>query len=154
MKIFVFDLDFTLWNAGDTFCSETKPPYNWKNGKLMDQEGRWIRLYPATIRVLEDLTSKDKIIVAASRTHQPAWANELLSIFDIDKYFAHKEIYAGSKISHLKNIHEIFNEPYDQIVFFDDEQRNISDVAKLGVTCIEVNNGISQHLIAQILSQY
>lgn len=142
MKIFVFDLDFTLWNAGDTFCSETQPPYSWRSGKLTDNKGRWIRLYPDTLKVLANLYAENKIIVAASRTHQPAWANELLQLFNIDKYFVRKEIYAGSKITHLQKIHESFNIRYDQIVFFDDEQRNIDDVSTLGVNCVLVNHGI------------
>jgi len=147
VKIFVFDLDFTLWNAGDTFCSETQPPYVWRKGKLMDKEGRWIRLYPNTIDVLEKLVSENKIIVAASRTHQPSWANKLLELFDIDKHFACKEIYAGSKIIHLKKIHELFNVPYNQIVFFDDEKRNIDDVSSLGANCILVKGGITLEYI-------
>ncbi len=153
MEIFVFDLDFTLWNAGDTFCSETQPPYCWKNGKLYDQDDRWIRLFPETIDVLENLTSKNKIIAAASRTHQPDWANKLLELFNIDQYFNHKEIYRGGKTEHLTKIQRTFKVPFDKIVFFDDEQRNIDEVAKLGVTCVKVNNGISQNLITQILSR-
>ena len=89
-----------------------------------------------------NLYSENKIIAAASRTHQPVWANNLLEIFNIDKYFACKEIYAGSKVTHLKKIHESFNIQYDQIAFFDDEQRNIDDVSKLGVNCVLVSNGI------------
>ncbi|MGQ8338623.1 magnesium-dependent phosphatase-1 [Sunxiuqinia sp. A32] len=153
MEIFVFDLDFTLWNAGDTFCSETNPPYQWHNNKLLDQEGRLIRLYPETIDVLEKLSSQNKIIAAASRTHQPSWANKLLELFDIDRYFAHKEIYRGSKIAHLQNIKESFNVPFNKIVFFDDEERNIQDVSKSGVECIHVKAGIKQAHVNQILNK-
>lgn len=89
-----------------------------------------------------NLYSENKIIAAASRTHQPVWANNLLELFNIDKYFTCKEIYAGSKITHLEKIHKLFNVPYDQIVFFDDEKRNIDDVFTLGVNCVLVSNGI------------
>lgn len=142
MKLFVFDLDFTLWNAGDTFCSETQPPYRWRGDKLIDEHERWIRLYPDTTNVLAQLSADNKLIAAASRTHQPLWANDLLQLFKIDRYFACKEIYAGNKITHLKNIHEFFKVPYNQMVFFDDEQRNIDDVATLGVHCVLISNGI------------
>lgn len=152
MEIFVFDLDFTLWNAGDTFCSETSPPYTWVKEKLFDQHGRWIRLYPDTIKVLENLSSQKKIIAAASRTHQPSWANKLLELFDIDKYFDHKEIYQGSKQAHLKKIKEAFDVPYNKIIFFDDEERNIKDVSLLGVQCIHVRTGITNEIVNQILN--
>lgn len=153
MEIFVFDLDFTLWNAGDTFCSETNPPYCWVKEKLFDQQDRWIRLYPDTIKVLENLSAQKKIIAAASRTYQPSWANMLLEMFDIDKYFSHKEIYHGSKQAHLKKIKETFNVPYNKIIFFDDEERNIKDVSQLGVECILIRNGISHEIVNQILNR-
>ena len=49
MEVFVFDLDFTLWDAGGGWCDTTNPPYFWKNGKLYDQSNDWIRLYPDVI---------------------------------------------------------------------------------------------------------
>jgi len=151
MKVFVFDLDFTLWNAGDTWCSETKPPYVWEDGKLYDQEKRWIRLYPDTIEVLKTLNQQQKIIVAASRTYEPEWANELLDIFDINKYFGVKEIYPGSKISHMKKIQEQVNKPYSQFVFFDDEQRNLDETETLGVKSVKIDNGISLKIVSEFL---
>lgn len=142
MKVFVFDLDFTIWNAGDTFCSETNPPYLWKDGKLVDCSGRWIRLYPDTIEILEFIQSMGIHIAIASRTEVPANALELIAIFNLDKYFIIKEIYPGSKTAHLKRIQEQIDCPFDQIVFFDDEDRNIVDAKSLGVRSILVKNGI------------
>ena len=151
MKVFVFDLDFTIWNAGDTFCSETNPPYLWKNGKLIDQSGKLIRLYPNTIDVLKLLKKNNKIIAAASRTIRPTWALELLQIFDIEKYFDVKEIYPGSKIKHLKKIQDMGNYPLNQIIFFDDEERNIKEVSSLGIKSILVKNGINMEVVRKDL---
>ena len=78
MKLFVFDLDFTLWNAGETWCDATNPPYFWEKGKLYDQEDRWIRLYDDVKLILEELRHRNKKIVAASRTYEPKWAQDLL----------------------------------------------------------------------------
>ena len=143
MQVFVFDLDFTIWNAGDTFCSETNPPYSWNDDKLVDQSGRWIRMYPEAMEVLQMLKSKGVLIAAASRTNEPEWAIQLLQLFDIDKYFDIKEIYPGSKITHLNRIQEQIGCPFDQMVFLDDEDRNIGDARSLGVNCVLVNNGIT-----------
>ena len=142
MNIFVFDLDFTLWNAGDGWCDTTIPPYFWENGKLYDQSYSWIRLYPDVFEILEYLRERGKIIVAASRTFEPDWANDLIQLFDIDKYFDLKEIYPSSKIHHFKRIQNHFQIPFHKMVFFDDEYRNIEEVGNLGVQAVHVRNGI------------
>jgi len=36
------------------------------------------------------------------RTEDPAAAQELLRVLDIDKYFSYKEIYPGSKVTHFR----------------------------------------------------
>jgi magnesium-dependent phosphatase 1 len=151
MQVFVFDLDFTIWNAGGVFCSETNPPYTWKKGKLSDQSGRWIRLYPDVIKILMQLRQKNKTVASASRTYEPLWAMDLLQIFGIDKYFDIHEIYSGSKIKHLNNIREKTNYPFDQIVFFDDEKRNIDDAKSLGIESILVSNGITVEVVSEFL---
>jgi len=143
MKLFVFDLDFTLWDAGGTWCDATNPPYYHDNGKLLDQSGNWIRLYPDVIQILKLLKNNNKYIAAASRTFEPAWAQDLLHLLDIDKYFDLKEIYPASKIQHFKRIKNHFNIPYSEMVFFDDEYRNIEEVRSLGVESIFVKNGVN-----------
>jgi magnesium-dependent phosphatase 1 len=143
MKLFVFDLDFTVWDAGGTWCDATRPPYFWKNGKLFDQGNRWIRLYDDIITIFHELKQKDKLIVAASRTYEPGWAQDLLHLFDIDKYFDKKEIYPASKILHFKEIKNYFKVPFEQMVFFDDEYRNIEAVGQLGVQTVFVRDGIT-----------
>lgn len=151
MKIFVFDLDFTLWDAGGTWCDATNPPYYWENGKLLDQSGGWMRLYPDVMEILRRLKSKERIIVAASRTYQPDWAQDLLYLFDIDKYFDQKEIYPSSKIQHFKKIQKKWNLPFNEMVFFDDEHRNIHDVGGLGVEAVFVRNGVNSGMIQKYL---
>lgn len=142
MRIFVFDLDFTLWDAGGTWCDATNPPYFRKNGKLLDQSGNWIRLYPDVIKILNLLKTKNRYIVAASRTFEPEWAQDLIHLLDINKYFDLKEIYPGSKVQHFQQIQNYFNIPYSEMIFFDDEYRNIEEVGRLGVKTILAKNGV------------
>ena len=149
MEVLVFDLDFTIWNAGDRWCSETEPPYLWKDGKLVDCGGRWIRLYPETKDVLNFVKGKGKIIAAASRTYEPDWARELLRKFEIDQYFDIKEIYPGCKINHLVKIQKQLGIPFNKILFFDDEERNIKEVESLGVKSILVENGINIEMVCK-----
>ena len=151
MDIFIFDLDFTLWNAGDGWCDTTTPPYFWEHGKLYDQSFNWIRLYPDVLEILGHLKENDKKIVAASRTFEPGWANDLIQLFDIDKYFDQKEIYPASKIVHFKRIQQNFQIPYNKMVFFDDEYRNIEEVGNLGVNAVLIRNGIKYEMIKEFL---
>ncbi len=151
MKIFVFDLDFTIWDAGGSWCDVTDPPYYWRNGKLLDQSNRWIRLYPDVIEILEKLKSENKKIVVASRTFEPTWANDLIKLFDIDRFFDFKEIYPSSKIHHFKNIQNHFQVPFSEMIFFDDEYRNIDEVGQLGVKAVLVRNGVNLKIVDQFL---
>lgn len=146
-ELFVFDLDFTIWDAGGSWCDCTNPPYFWRNGKLLDQYNRWIRLYPDVVEILEKLKRANKKIVAASRTFEPEWANDLLKLLDIDKYFDLKEIYPSSKIKHFKRIQEHFQIPYSKMAFFDDEYRNIEEVGNLGVQAVFVRNGVNMDMV-------
>jgi magnesium-dependent phosphatase 1 len=154
MKLFVFDLDFTLWDAGGGWCDTTNPPYAWENGKLFDRSGDWIRLYNDVEEILKELKTCNKYVVAASRTYQPAWAQDLLHLFDIDKYFDLKEIYPSGKIHHFKRIQNHFNLPYSKMVFFDDELRNVEEVASLGVESVFVKNGINSTMVLPFIKIY
>ncbi|MBN2636341.1 MAG: magnesium-dependent phosphatase-1 [Prolixibacteraceae bacterium] len=150
-EIFVFDLDFTIWNAGDTFCSETNPPYLWKDRKLMDCSGRWMRLYPEVLKIFEMLKRQNKIIAIASRTLKPDWARQLIQLFMLDKFIDIIEIYPGGKNQHFKSINNQTKIPFNKMVFFDDEVRNIEDIRQLGVECVLIDNGINLEIINQYL---
>lgn len=147
MKLFVFDLDFTLWNAGDTWCDCTTPPYKWSNGHLLDRYGRWIRLFEEVPEILRFLKNEDRLIAAASRTEAPDWANELLQLLGVNHYFDAKEIYPGDKFRHLRSILRRLKINPNEVVFFDDEYRNIQDVQSMGITSVYVKNGLTRELI-------
>jgi magnesium-dependent phosphatase 1 len=44
--LFVFDLDVTIWNCGDTWIDHTFPPYQKEKGKIYDARGNEMCLYP------------------------------------------------------------------------------------------------------------
>jgi len=75
----VFDLDFTLWDAGGTWCDHTLPPYTSVNGYIRDAAGRQIYLFPDVRSILHKLSRKDILMAVASRTHSPDTARKLMS---------------------------------------------------------------------------
>ncbi|XP_066931571.1 magnesium-dependent phosphatase 1-like [Clytia hemisphaerica] len=142
-KLFVFDLDYTLWPF---WCdTHVTPPFKKLegSGNIVDKRNKHVKLYSDTKEILETLKQEGYLIAAASRTETPVIAEELLDLFDIDRFFDFKEIFPGQKLNHFSNIKRNSGVDYEKMIFFDDEQRNINDVSGLGVTCCHVDNGIS-----------
>ncbi|XP_045756556.1 magnesium-dependent phosphatase 1 isoform X1 [Mirounga angustirostris] len=152
-KLAVFDLDYTLW----PFWVDTHvdPPFHRSSdGAVRDRRGRAVRLYPEVPDVLQRLRDLDVPMAAASRTGEIEGANQLLELFDLDRYFAHREIYPGSKVAHFERLQRKTGVVFSQMIFFDDEKRNIVDVSKLGVTCIHVQNGMSLQTLTEGLETF
>lgn len=143
--LIVFDLDFTLWDAGGTWCDHTTPPYRSSGGHILDGEDRLIQLYQEVPEILHELDSRGLPMALASRTHSPSIANMLLDIFKISDFFSFREIYSGSKIQHFSRLHKQTRTSYEDMYFFDDEYRNITEVAELGVRAFLVRDGLSRH---------
>ncbi len=140
--LFVFDLDFTLWDCGGTWCDCTDPPFRVKNDSVLDSCERHISLYPDVRSILETLTDAGHHLAAASRTHEPAWAGQLLRLLEVESFFKYLEIFPGPKLPHFRNLKKRSGFAYEQMVFFDDEQRNIDDVSMLGVQAVYVERGV------------
>ncbi|MBN2659622.1 MAG: magnesium-dependent phosphatase-1 [Spirochaetales bacterium] len=149
--LFVFDLDFTLWDCGGTWCDCTTPPYRKDGESVLDSSGRLIYLYPDVPDILEKVKTAGHKLAAASRTHEPDWARELLHLLGISDLFDWKEIYPGPKIPHFKSLQQKSGIPFGQMFFFDDELRNIRDISRLGVHSVLVENGLSQSQVSQFL---
>mgnify|MGYP006299586293 CR=1 FL=1 len=146
MKLVVFDLDFTLWDCGGTYCDCTFPPYSWKKSSVTDSDGAVIRLYDDVYEILEMLDADGVMMAIASRTTTPHWARELLDLLGIAPFFSFSEIYPDSKLTHFSRLHQQSGVPFQQMLFFDDEYRNIDEVGELGVNVVHVKNGLNKNL--------
>lgn len=151
--LIVFDLDFTLWNCGDTYCDHTRPPYSERNGRIYDSAGFEMRLYPETIILLQELARLEIPIAIASRTGASDQAKELLDLFGIGHYFTGIEMYPGSKIPHFRSLREKTGIAFNSMHFFDDEYRNIEDARSLGVNAYYVEDGILFEDVMSILPE-
>ena len=142
-KLVVFDLDYTLW----PFCVDTdvNPPFRMDgNGKVYDSGKREVKPYEDVPQILRKLHKEGYKIAIASRTVEIQGSNDLIKLFYWDKYFRYRKIFPGCKITHFKQLHNESGIPYEDMIFYDDEQRNITDVSSLGVTCILVPDGVSE----------
>ena len=151
-KLVVFDLDFTLWDAGGMWCDCTTPPYKKVNDYILDRNRAKISLYNDTRNVLIYLNNSGYKVAVASRTSAPRIAEELLKLFDIDKYIHFKEIFPSGKKAHFYNLKIQTGFDYNNMIFFDDELRNIDEVSSIGVRCIQVTTGISLPLVLKELN--
>ncbi|XP_044732035.1 magnesium-dependent phosphatase 1-like isoform X2 [Chrysoperla carnea] len=152
-KLIAFDLDYTLW----PFWVDThvRPPFRkTPEGAVKDSRDEKVKFYPEVPEVLKTLHQQGYILAVASRTPETAGANQLLKLFDWDKYFNYKEIYPGCKDKHFKQIQKNSGLQFSEMLFFDDEQRNIVDLSALGVTSILVDGGVTKDVVLQGLNKY
>lgn len=103
----------------------------------------------------EKCLNKNQHLAVASRTHAIKRANEAIKLFGWDKYFSSIQIFPSSKIQHMKEIQkELEIQNFKEILFYDDEERNIVDTSKLGVLAYFVENGVDTQEIIDGLNQF
>lgn len=110
--------------------------------------------YPEVLEVLEHWSKKVDIGIA-SRTSYPPGAESLLDLFGLNKYIKYKEIYPGCKNTHFNKLKHDSSIEYSQMLFFDDESRNIKDISKFGVECVLVDSdhGVTKKLVDDIVAE-
>ncbi|XP_057328282.1 magnesium-dependent phosphatase 1-like [Microplitis mediator] len=151
-KIIVFDLDYTLWPFWiDTHVT---PPFSRKHDSIVDAQGKKIKYYEQVPEILENLAKEGFEIGIASRTSEIKGAYQLLKLLNWDKYIKYTEIYPGCKITHFNKIKEASGVDFKDMIFFDDERRNIDDLTKVGVLSIYVKNGLNKNEIKNGLEQF
>lgn len=151
-KLIVFDLDYTLW----PFWVDTHviAPFKLERGKIIDAHGQHVKSYPDSTEILQELHSEGYTLALASRTSYTDEAKDLVKLFGWDRYVTYSEIYPGSKTTHFNKFHAHSKVPYSEMLFFDDEERNIIDLSKIGVTCIFLHDGVTKAVIKQGLQTF
>ncbi|KAL3276478.1 hypothetical protein HHI36_011859 [Cryptolaemus montrouzieri] len=152
-KVIVFDLDYTLWPFWvDTHVS---PPFRKNsNGDVVDSGGHKIQTYPQSTEILKDLFDNGYQLAVASRTSEMKGARQLLDLFEWNKYFSFVEIFPGRKTTHFGRIKSESKVEFKDMLFFDDEHRNIRDLEAVGVVSILVKNGVTKDVIRQGLNEF
>ncbi|KAK3143220.1 hypothetical protein QOZ80_4BG0360150 [Eleusine coracana subsp. coracana] len=128
-RLVVFDLDYTLWPFQCDRLPKDEIPY----------------LYPQARGILNALKDKGVEMAIASRASRRGVAKTFLEILGIHSMFGEQEIFYtwSPKGDHFQNIHRKTGVPYQSMLFFDDEVRNIIAASKLGVSCVCVEKGVT-----------
>ena len=106
-----------------------------------DANGDEVVIYSDIFKAFDFIDELGVPIAAASRTNQPEWARDLLSLHGLHDRFRWSEIYPSSKVAHFWELASASQAFYSEMLFFDDEMRNIDEVGALGVHSIHVANG-------------
>lgn len=147
-----FSPDYTLWPF---YCDTHHTlPFTKKGSEIVDRYGSKIRTYSDSTKILKELHLLGYQLAVASRTSALEEAERLLEMLDWNKYFVSKQIYPGRKTTHMSKISKHTGVGYSEIVFFDDESRNIRDLSAVNVCSILVENGVDLSLIAQGLDTW
>lgn len=157
-KLFVFDLDYTLWPFWcDTHVHGTIKGSADHGLTAHDGRGGNYGFYEDVAALLYSLHTRSIAIGAASRTSAPDVARQLLTTLRVpttspgptsdsptsSSLITHKELYPGSKTTHFQRLHKKTGIPYAEMLFFDDESRN-RNVEELGVVMQLVRDGVTR----------
>ncbi|KAE8708390.1 Haloacid dehalogenase-like hydrolase superfamily protein isoform 2 [Hibiscus syriacus] len=139
-RLVVFDLDYTLWPFYCECRSRREMP----------------SMYPHVQGIIAALKEKGIDMAIASRSPTADIANTFLDKLNIKSFFVAKEIFSSwtHKTDHFQRIHSRTGIPFNSMLFFDDEDRNIEAVSKMGVTSIYVGNGVNLGALRQGLTEF
>ncbi|KAI8554803.1 hypothetical protein RHMOL_Rhmol05G0125600 [Rhododendron molle] len=139
-RLVVFDLDYTLWPFYCECRSKREMP----------------SLYPHAKGILYALKDKGIDVAIASRSPTVDIAKAFLDKLDVRSMFVAQEIFSSwtHKTEHFQRINRRTGVPYNSMLFFDDEDRNIEAVSKMGVTSILVGNGVNLGAFRQGLMEF
>ncbi|KAK9949389.1 hypothetical protein M0R45_004914 [Rubus argutus] len=106
--------------------------------------------------ILHALKEHGISMAVASRSPTPDVAKTFLQTLGISSFFVTLEIFSSwtHKTEHFQRIHATTGVPFTSMLFFDDEDRNIHTVSKMGVTSILVGNGVNLGALRQGLSEF
>ncbi|XP_042496918.1 magnesium-dependent phosphatase 1 [Macadamia integrifolia] len=139
-RLVVFDLDYTLWPFYCECRSKREMP----------------SLYPHAKGIMYALKDKGVDIAIASRSPTSDIAKTFIDKLGIQSMFVAQEIFSSwtHKTEHFQKIHRRTGVPFNSMLFFDDEDRNIDTVSKMGVTSILVGNGVNLGALRQGLTEF
>lgn len=121
---------------------------------VKDKNGQTSNPYPEVTSILKELKNKGFILGVASRTSEIKGAKILIQTLGWNEYFSYQEIYPGCKVTHFESLSRNSKVELQDMLFFDDERRNIRDLTSHGVVSIFVKSGVNTETIHTGLKQF
>ncbi|WVZ60489.1 hypothetical protein U9M48_010503 [Paspalum notatum var. saurae] len=139
-RLVVFDLDYTLWPFYCECRSKRDSPSLFRHAR----------------GIMYALKEKGVDMAIASRSPTPDIAKVFLDKLELQSMFVAQEIFSSwtHKTEHFQKIQRKTGIPYKSMLFFDDEDRNIETVSKMGVTSVLVENGVNLDMFKLGLSNF
>lgn len=149
---------YQLWGDSPPFSKTSDP------ATLKTAGGTNVKLLGDVRALWRELHEAGTTVGVASRSDEPAWARECLQKFVVDDRGSSMwdvagkgelvEIYKGSKQGHFRELQRKTGVPFSQMVFFDDDPSNISDVRRLGVHCVLTPKGVTREKFDEGMRAY
>lgn len=165
-RLVCFDLDGTLWypEMYQLWGSGGAPFKKTDDGNIVDRSGTKVKLMGYTRQILRSIDRDVTQIGIASSTDEPDWAAECMEKITLDDKRELKmadvirkdavAIQKGNKSGHFQLIHRNTKIPYEDMIFFDNEPRNIRAVEPLGVQCVLTPDGMTKENWEAALAEF
>ncbi|XP_022188665.2 magnesium-dependent phosphatase 1 isoform X1 [Nilaparvata lugens] len=152
-KLIVFDLDHTLWPFKIDEC--VFPFRRKSDGRVVDGSNtNELKLFPEVLETLQTLRDEKHCLAVASRIKDIAGAYQVLHFLQIYNLFTFVKIYPGYKIPHFRMLQRKSGIDFVDMLFFDDDRRNLRDVKRLGVTTFQVIEGINKKTVENGFTEF
>ncbi|HVR73191.1 MAG TPA: magnesium-dependent phosphatase-1 [Planctomycetota bacterium] len=141
-KLFVFDLDETLWTVSEGLCSLVRPPFHLPTpDRLENDKGYWVELKPGVRQLFKFLKSKKRYVSLASRNDM-APTMELLDALKLSEYLDFPQLGWRPKEESIRRIIKEIQKrdkvpiKPEEVFFLDDWPENVVPVKDWGATAL------------------
>jgi len=129
--------------------------------RVVDRLGTELTIHPGARIAIEEMLNRPRWrranvqIAYASRTDEPDWASEAMRLLRVcadnrgldvtlEDAVDHMEVYpVRSKTEQFHRLKAKSGVPFERMLFFDNEARNVREVATLGVCCVYTPDGMT-----------
>jgi magnesium-dependent phosphatase 1 len=166
VKLVAFDLDGTVWSPDMYELWGGGAPFTVVSAnELRDSKGTKVRLLGAISSILHELHTapewKETKVAWVSCTDEPSWAAECLRKFQtmggtpIGDVVHSEQIFKSNKQTHFQRLKKLYPEiAFEEMLFFDNEYGNISNVEKLGIKSVYCPDGMTREIWEKGLSLF
>ena len=150
-KLFVFDLDETIWTVSEGLCSLVRPPFHLRGpDRIENDQGLWVELKPGVRDLFKFLKTKKKYVSLASR-NDVGPTMDLLDALKISPYLDFPQLGWRPKDESIRRIikdiqkrDKVGIKPAE-VFFLDDWPENVVPVKEWGATALLYGQDIQDY---------